>query len=48
MRMWTERHDPEPDPGTTADFWRDWPVSFIIWDKRTDDEIILDITEDTE
>ena len=40
MRMWTERLDPEPDPGTTTDSWRNWPITFFIVDERTDDEIL--------
>ena len=39
MRAWTTHIEPEEDPGTTSDLWRNWPITVWTIDERSDEEI---------
>lgn len=40
MRAWTTHIEPEEDPGTTSDSWRNWTITVFTIDERTDEDII--------
>jgi len=44
MRAWTDRIEPEDDPGTTSNPWRNWPITVFTIDERTDEQIAAALT----